>query len=110
MNNLILCQFKLGDCRRRRAEGVTFSKRSSDGNSRKPICIAGKKYYLGVTYSGKNTIFCNFNFETINLDMYNIQQILLQLRYLQTLNNIAAEKNSTIVFPMPMSIFSHLSK
>jgi len=34
----------------------------------------------------------------------------LQLRYLQTLNNIAAEKNSTIVFPMPMSIFSHLSK
>lgn len=26
----------------------------------------------------------------------------LQLRYLQTLNSIAAEKNSTIIFPVPM--------
>ena len=30
-----------------------------------------------------------------------------QLRYLQTLNSIAAEQNSTIIFPMPMNIFSH---
>uniref|UniRef100_A0AC35TQW8 PHB domain-containing protein n=1 Tax=Rhabditophanes sp. KR3021 TaxID=114890 RepID=A0AC35TQW8_9BILA len=29
----------------------------------------------------------------------------IQLRYLQTLNNIAAEKNSTIVFPIPLEIF-----
>jgi len=29
----------------------------------------------------------------------------LQLRYLQTLNSIAAEKNSTIVFPVPMELF-----
>ncbi|KAJ8395576.1 hypothetical protein AAFF_G00030570 [Aldrovandia affinis] len=29
----------------------------------------------------------------------------LQLRYLQTLNSIAAEKNSTIVFPLPMEMF-----
>jgi len=28
----------------------------------------------------------------------------LQLRYLQTLNTIAAEKNSTIVFPLPMEL------
>ncbi|OQR75931.1 mechanosensory protein 2-like [Tropilaelaps mercedesae] len=28
----------------------------------------------------------------------------LQLRYLQTLTSIAAEKNSTIVFPLPMEI------
>ncbi|KAF0304748.1 Mechanosensory protein 2 [Amphibalanus amphitrite] len=28
----------------------------------------------------------------------------LQLRYLQTLNTISAEKNSTIVFPLPMDI------
>ena len=27
----------------------------------------------------------------------------LQLRYLQTLNTIAAEKQSTVVFPLPMS-------
>ncbi|TRY62953.1 hypothetical protein TCAL_11835 [Tigriopus californicus] len=32
----------------------------------------------------------------------------LQLRYLQTLNNISAEKNSTIVFPVPVDIISHL--
>lgn len=30
----------------------------------------------------------------------------IQLRYLQTLNSIAAEKNSTIVFPLPIEIFS----
>ena len=28
----------------------------------------------------------------------------LQLRYLQTLNAIAAEKNSTIIFPLPMEL------
>ena len=28
----------------------------------------------------------------------------LQLRYLQTLSTIAAEKNSTIVFPIPMDL------
>jgi erythrocyte band 7 integral membrane protein len=28
----------------------------------------------------------------------------LQLRYLQTLNTIAAEKNSTIIFPVPMEM------
>lgn len=34
----------------------------------------------------------------------------LQLRYLQTLNSIAAEKNSTIVFPIPMELFNGLIK
>lgn len=29
----------------------------------------------------------------------------LQLRYLQTLNSIASERNSTIVFPVPMELF-----
>jgi erythrocyte band 7 integral membrane protein len=34
----------------------------------------------------------------------------LQLRYLQTLTSIAAEKNSTIVFPIPMELFKgHIS-
>uniref|UniRef100_A0A8C7T0X4 Stomatin (EPB72)-like 3a n=1 Tax=Oncorhynchus mykiss TaxID=8022 RepID=A0A8C7T0X4_ONCMY len=31
----------------------------------------------------------------------------LQLRYLQTLTTIAAEKNSTIIFPLPMDMVSH---
>ena len=30
-----------------------------------------------------------------------------QLRYLQTLSSIAAEHNSTIIFPMPMNILDH---
>lgn len=32
----------------------------------------------------------------------------LQLRYLQTLNSIAAEKNSTIIFPLPIEIMGPL--
>merc|ERR1711944_276723 len=32
---------------------------------------------------------------------------VLQLRYLQTLSSIAAEHNSTIIFPMPMNILDH---
>lgn len=31
----------------------------------------------------------------------------LQLRYLQTLNSISAEKNSTIIFPLPIDLLSH---
>ena len=30
------------------------------------------------------------------------------LRYLQTLSNIAAEKNSTIVFPLPIEVMGAL--
>ena len=33
---------------------------------------------------------------------------VLQLRYLQTLNSISAENNSTIVFPVPIDIMSEL--
>ena len=35
---------------------------------------------------------------------------LLQLRYLQTLNTISAEKNSTIIFPLPIDILKHFIK
>jgi len=31
----------------------------------------------------------------------------LQLRYLQTLNSISAEKNSTVIFPLPIDIITH---
>ncbi|XP_024122473.1 erythrocyte band 7 integral membrane protein-like [Oryzias melastigma] len=34
----------------------------------------------------------------------------LQLRYLQTLNTIAAEKNSTIIFPLPMDVMAHFMR
>lgn len=35
--------------------------------------------------------------------------IAIQLRYLQTLTQIASEKNSTIVFPIPLEMLSFLS-
>ena len=38
------------------------------------------------------------------------QESALQLRYLQTLVEIAVEKNSTIVFPLPMDIIAPLLK
>ena len=34
------------------------------------------------------------------------QAATLQLRYLQTLTEIAVEKNSTIIFPVPIDMFS----
>lgn len=34
----------------------------------------------------------------------------LQLRYLQTLNTIAAEKNSTIIFPLPLEMMQAFMK
>jgi regulator of protease activity HflC (stomatin/prohibitin superfamily) len=39
-------------------------------------------------------------------DLMSRNSITLQLRYLQTLNEIAAEKNSTIVFPLPVDVLT----
>ena len=33
----------------------------------------------------------------------------IQLRYLETLTNIAVDKSSTIIFPMPIDIFTVLA-
>lgn len=38
------------------------------------------------------------------------EPIALQLRYLQTLTEVAAEKNSTTVFPVPIDLFEHFFK
>jgi regulator of protease activity HflC (stomatin/prohibitin superfamily) len=38
------------------------------------------------------------------------QPMTLQLRYLQTLTEIGVEKNTTIVFPLPMELMSLLNK
>merc|ERR1719249_12717 len=40
-------------------------------------------------------------------EVINDSPAALQLRYLQTLNNISAENNSTIIFPIPIDIMSH---
>ncbi len=36
--------------------------------------------------------------------------VALQLRYLQTLTTISAEKNSTIIFPIPIEFASHFAR
>merc|ERR1711997_910006 len=41
-------------------------------------------------------------------DIISESPAALQLRYLQTLSGIAAEKNSTIIFPLPVDILSHI--
>jgi regulator of protease activity HflC (stomatin/prohibitin superfamily) len=38
------------------------------------------------------------------------QPVALQLRYLQTLTEIGAEKNTTIVFPLPLDILEYFTK
>jgi len=43
-------------------------------------------------------------------DIISQSSSALQLRYLQTLSTIAAEKNSTIVFPIPIDVFSSFAK
>ncbi len=39
-----------------------------------------------------------------------MQPITLQLRYLQTLTDIGTEKNTTVVFPLPMELLSLVQK
>jgi len=43
-------------------------------------------------------------------DLLAAQPVTLQLKYLQTLTDIGVEKNTTIVFPLPMELISLLSK
>lgn len=43
---------------------------------------------------------------------HRIQQepVAIQLRYLQTLVEIGTEKNTTVVFPVPVDMFTSISK
>lgn len=43
-------------------------------------------------------------------DIISSSPAALQLRYLQTLTNISAEKNSTIIFPLPIEMFSSMTR
>ncbi len=43
-------------------------------------------------------------------EMLGRQSGAMQLRYMQTLSNIAGDKNSTIVFPLPMELLQGLGK
>ena len=42
-------------------------------------------------------------------EMIEQSPVALQLRYLQTLSNIASEKHSTIIFPVPIQMLSQFS-
>jgi regulator of protease activity HflC (stomatin/prohibitin superfamily) len=43
-------------------------------------------------------------------DIINDKPIALQLRYLQTLTEVASEKNSTTIFPIPIDLFKPFLK
>ncbi len=43
-------------------------------------------------------------------DVINQSPVALQLRYLQTLTNISAERNSTIIFPIPLEMLKSISQ
>jgi hypothetical protein len=43
-------------------------------------------------------------------DIINESSSAMQLRYLQTLNSISAEKNSTIIFPLPIEFLTHFMR
>ncbi|MCY1528609.1 hypothetical protein D9M68_637200 [compost metagenome] len=43
-------------------------------------------------------------------EMLGRQAGAMQLRYMQTLSNIAVDKNSTIVFPLPIELLQGLAE
>jgi regulator of protease activity HflC (stomatin/prohibitin superfamily) len=43
-------------------------------------------------------------------NVISVNPITIQLRYLQTLTEIATEKNSTIIFPLPIELLANLKK
>ena len=43
-------------------------------------------------------------------EVINQSPVALQLRYLQTLTSISAEKNSTIIFPIPIELLKSINK
>ena len=43
-------------------------------------------------------------------DILSDSPAALQLRYLQTLTNISAEKNSTIIFPLPIDMLTQMTQ
>lgn len=47
---------------------------------------------------------------TMAAELIQKQPVAIQLRYLQTLVEIGAEKNTTVVFPLPVDIFSSLTQ
>ena len=79
------------------------------------FAVAPSRPYLAslhhtLCYKYKNVVLIEtkFLFDSNLGTCFAHQNVFLQLRYLQTLNNISAEKNSTIVFPVPVDIISNM--
>ena len=49
----------------------------------------------------------NYTIFILVLNFSSVCLLIFQLRYLQTLTGISAEKNSTIIFPLPIDVMSH---
>jgi hypothetical protein len=43
-------------------------------------------------------------------NLLSTEPVSIQLRYLQTLTEIGVEKNTTVVFPVPVDFFSGMQK
>jgi regulator of protease activity HflC (stomatin/prohibitin superfamily) len=43
-------------------------------------------------------------------EIINRYPVALQLRFLQTLTEVASENNSTTIFPVPIDLFQHFMK
>ena len=57
----------------------------------------------------KEKVFINIYFFIKNqFGKENAKNKFFQLRYLQTLNSISAENNSTIIFPVPIDMISNM--
>ena len=68
----------------------------------------GFGYSLGRTHTPRASAAAQRLVEASNLLAQ--EPLAIQLRYLQTLNDIGTEKNTTIVFPLPVEFLSLLGK
>ena len=98
-----------GDCRRGGAEGEQGLERGLGHHHRVPCCPSTEAEYHNIAIS--NITF--FSVQVLNgfigISQYRIiifrecaSAQWFYKRYLQTLTQISAEKNSTIIFPLPM--------
>ena len=78
----------------------------------KPDIFRAKQYIKSENFLWNSGIFCATAASFIKemkihcADILNQSPTALQLRYLQTLSDISTDKNSTIIFPIPIDFLS----
>ncbi len=68
------------------------------------VCAIFALAWLTSSYASASNLAVQL--DVMGAQILSQQPQALQLRYLQTLSNIAEENNSTIVFPIPMELLS----